>query len=286
MRRTAAELGGLAFPESARWHGGHLWFAEKRGGRVVGVDAAGRATTAVEVAGEPGGLGWDPDGRLLVVSMVDRRLLRIEEGARGEAVARELADLSGLTSGKCNDLVVDGRGHAYVGHFGYDLQRGEPPAPASLILVRPGGDVEVAADGLEFPNGCAVTPDGATLIVAETQARRLTAFDVDDRGALWNRRVFADLAPTTPDGICLDAEGCVWLADPLHKEVVRVREGGEVVERVSTGDQGAFACALGGEGRRTLYVCTYSEEASLSPEPPRVGRIEQVEVGVPGAGWP
>lgn len=282
MQRTERVMGGLAFPESARWHDGCLWFAEKRGHRVVKMDAEGRATTAVEVPGEPGGLGWDPEGRLLVVSMLDRRLLRIE----ADGAAHEVADLSEVTVGKCNDMVVDGRGRAYVGHFGYDLQRGEAAAPASLVLVRGDGEREVVAEGLEFPNGCVVTPDGGTLIVAETQARRLTAFDVDEDGGLGRRRVFADLAPITPDGICLDAEGCVWLADPLHKEVVRVREGGEVVERVSTGDQGAFACALGGEQRRTLYVCTYSEEASMSPDPPAVGRIDRVEVAVPGAGWP
>lgn len=279
---TTTVMEGLAFPEGARWHEGHLWFSEKRGHRVVRMDVDGNVAGSVEVPGQPSGLGWRPDGTLLIVSMVDSLLLEVVDGE-----LREAADLSDLTVGKANDMVVDGRGNAYVGHFGYDLLRGDPPAPATLLLVTLDGAARVVAKDVEFPNGCVVAPDGGTLIVAETQTCRLSAFDIEEDGGLSRRRAFAEIEPTRPDGICLDAEGAVWVADPLHCEVARVVEGGEITDRIptSSGD-GAFACALGGPDRRTLYVCTYPEEASMSADPPAVGRIEQAEVAVPGAGWP
>jgi sugar lactone lactonase YvrE len=270
-------LDSLAFPESPRWHHGRLWFSEKRAHRVMSVDMTGAARCEALVPGEPSGLGWSPEGALLVVSMTDRRLLRV----RGP-IAEEVADLTPVTRGKCNDMVVDQSGRAYIGHFGYDLAAGAEPAPASLILVTPDGDLREVAGELAFPNGCVITPDGTTLVVAESAANRLTAFSIGDDGGLTDRRLFAALGSTVPDGICLDADGCIWVADPLGREVVRVRQGGELVARIPTGAHGAFACELGGPDLRTLFICTYSEAESLGAGGAATGSIEAVEVEVPG----
>ena len=218
---------------------------------------------------------------MLVVSMRDRRLLRHRDGELTEA-----ADLTRLTLGNCNDMVVDRLGRAYVGDFGYDLAGGEQPAGGHLVLIDTTGSARVVADGLGFPNGSVITVDGRQLIVAESSASRLTVFEIDDEGALHGRRLFADLGASVADGICLDAEGAVWIADPLHNEVLRVACGGRVLQRRSTGTEGAFACVLGGEDGRTLYVCTYSEAASMDPSGPPVGRIVASVVDVPSAGSP
>lgn len=274
---------GLRFPESPRWHDGALWFAEKRAGMVRRVGVDGEMSDVVEVPGQPGGLGWASDGSLLVVSMAERRLLRLVDGALDPVV-----DLGALTVGRCNDMVVDEAGRAYVGHFGYDLLAGQGPAPASLVLVTPDGEARTVADELHFPNGAVVTADGRTLVVAESAANRLTAFSVEADGGLARRRVFADLGETVPDGVCLDASGAVWVADPLHGQVVRVTDGGEVLERIPVGEEGegAFACTLGGSDGRTLFVCVYTEEASVDPEAPPVGRILASEVDEPAGGSP
>ena len=218
---------------------------------------------------------------MLVVSMRDRRLLRHRDGELTEA-----ADLTRLTLGNCNDMVVDRLGRAYVGDFGYDLAGGEQPAGGHLVLIDTSGSARVVADGLGFPNGSVITVDGRQLIVAESSASRLTVFEIDDEGALRERRLFADLGARVADGICLDAEGAVWIADPLHNEVLRVACGGRVLQRMSTGTEGAFACVLGGEDGRTLYVCTYSEAASMDPSGPPVGRIVASVVDAPSAGSP
>ena len=273
-------LSGLRFPESPRWHEGRLWFSEKRARRVVRLDGDG-PTSVVQVPGGPGGLGWTPGGDMLVVSMRDRRLLRHRDGELTEA-----ADLTRLTLGNCNDMVVDRLGRAYVGDFGYDLAGGEQPAGGHLVLIDTTGSARVVADGLGFPNGSVITADGGQLIVAESSASRLTVFEIDDEGALHGRRLFADLGARVADGICLDAEGAVWIADPLYNEVLRVACGGRVLQRMSTGTEGAFACVLGGDDGRTLYVCTYSEAASMDPSGPPVGRIVASVVDVPSAGSP
>ena len=225
MSRKLAPLAeGFAFLEGPRWRDGKLWVSDMHDDRVLAVDLAGRRETVVEVPGQPSGLGWLPDGRLLIVSMTDRRLLRLD--AAGLSV---VADLSGVATFHCNDMVVDAHGRAYVGNFGYDFEAGMPPRAATLALVLPDGTVHVAADDLAFPNGTVLTPDGRTLIVAESFAARLTAFDVAADGTLSRRRIWAALEGAVPDGICLDAEGAIWVASPLSKEVLRVREGGEVV---------------------------------------------------------
>ncbi|GAB4325330.1 MAG: SMP-30/gluconolactonase/LRE family protein [Dehalococcoidia bacterium] len=280
MPDTEVLLDGLTFPEGPRWHDGRLWFSDFFSHRVIAVDLQGRAETIVEVPGQPSGLGWLPDGRLLVVSMTDRKLMRLEPGGLVEH-----ADLSGVATFHCNDMVVDGDGRAYVGNFGSDYNTGEPLQPARLARVDPDGTVSVAAEGLMFPNGAVITPDGATLIIGETFARHLTAFDRGPGGSLSNRRVWADIAPHLPDGICLDAEGAVWSADPRGNVVIRVAEGGKILDQVSTGDLGAFACMLGGEDGRTLFICTCAGSGE-SVAAQRAGRIEVARVEVPHAGWP
>jgi sugar lactone lactonase YvrE len=276
-------ISGLAFPESPRWHEGALWFSDFYDRRVCRVGSDGRIETIVEVPGQPSGLGWLPDGRLLVVSMNDRRLLRLDAGGLVEA-----ADLSALAPAPCNDMLVDGRGRAYVGNFGFDLQHRAPFAAAPLILVESGGRAHVVADDMHFPNGMVVTPDGRTLIVAESYGQRLTAFDVMEDGSLACRRVWAQLEGkgVGPDGICLDAQGAVWMASPVTREVLRVLEGGEVTHRIPTAGQ-AVACMLGGADRRTLFVLT--GRVLVTPEQSRAersGMIYAARVVVAGAGLP
>ena len=273
-------LDGLTFPEGPRWHAGRLFFSDFYSHRVIAVDLDGNSETICEVPNQPSGLGWLPDGRLLVVSMRDRRLLRLDPGG-----LTEVADLSALAPSHCNDMVVDGEGRAYVGNFGFDRHQGEEPRSTNLLRVDPDGSVSVAAEDLRFPNGSVITPDGSTLIVGESGGARLTAWDLATDGSLSGRRIWADLGEHVPDGICLDAEGAIWSADPRNNVVLRVREGGEILDRVSTGDQGAFACMLGGQDRRTLCVCTAKTsgpEAAAST----TGRIEITQVDVPGTGWP
>jgi len=274
-------LDGLTFPEAPRWHDGRLWFSDFYTHRVVAVDPAGRAETMLEVPQRPSGLGWTPGGALLVVSMLDRRLLRVENGT-----TRVLADLSALATGPCNDMVVDGQGRAYVGNFGYDRHKGEPPRTTCLARVDPDGRVTRAAEELFFPNGTVITPDGRTLIVGETQGHRLTAFAVAPDGTLSNRRVWAPLDDAVfPDGICLDAEGAIWVSDARGTLLLRVREGGKIDGTVYTGRRYAFACMLGGADRRTLFVCTSTGSGPAMADK-RDGAIEIVRVDVPGAGLP
>jgi len=273
-------LDGLAFAEGPRWHQGALWFSDMHDQLVKTVDTGGRCEEIVRVEGDPSGLGWLPDGRLLVVSMRDRRLLRLDPDG-----LREVADLSGVASYHCNDMVTDARGRSYVGNFGFDFQGGAAPRTTAMALVLPDGEVRVAAEDLSFPNGTVITPDGRTLVVGESSAARLTAFDVAEDGSLSNRRVWAQLEKAVPDGICLDAEGAIWVASPIGAEVLRVREGGEVTDRVAT-SQRAVACALGGARRTTLFVCTSESLQAEECRAKRAGRIEVAEVRVPGAGFP
>jgi sugar lactone lactonase YvrE len=270
-------LDGLLFPESPRWHQGSLWFSEKRAGRVVRLDPDGRIEAQLDVDGEPGGIGWASDGGMLAVSMQHRTIVRVSPNG----ATTTHADLGPLTTYRCNDMVVDQRGNAYVGDFGYNMAAGEPAAAGVLVLAPASGrPAEIVADDLHFPNGAVVTPDGSTLIVAESAANRLTSFAIDEDGRLNDRHEWAALGAVVPDGICLDAEGAVWVADPLGNQVVRVREGGEILQVIAT-DQGSFACELGGHDGRTLFVCTYDAAASASPTPTPVGAIIATRVDVP-----
>ena len=236
--------------------------------------------TVVTVPKQPSGLGWTREGALLIVSMLDRMLMRFDGGT-----LKPFADLGSVATGPCNDMVVDAAGRAYVGNFGFDRHRGEPPRMACLARVDPDGRVTRAADELSFPNGTVITPDGRTLIVAETLAHRLTAFDVATDGALSNRRVFAALDGCFPDGICLDAEGAVWVADARTPRVLRVFEGARVDRTIATGTRFAFACMLGDDDRRTLYLCTSTGSGPAMADK-QDGAIERVRVDVPGAGLP
>jgi sugar lactone lactonase YvrE len=277
---TTVLAGGLAFGEGPRWHDRKLWLSDMHANRVVTVDGDGKVERMVRVAGRPSGLGWLPDGKMLIVSMSERKLLRYD----GRSIETH-ADLSELAPNEVNDLVVDESGRAYVSQFGFDFWKGAPFAKTSILLVGPDGRARVAADELAFPNGMVITPDGKTLIAAESYAARLTAFDVAEDGTLANRRIFAKLEGAVPDGICLDAEGCVWVASPVSKECLRVREGGEIAARVKTETQ-SIACMLGGPDRKTLYVLTAETTDPEESVKKRSARVETVKVDVAGAGLP
>jgi sugar lactone lactonase YvrE len=272
---------GISFGESPRWHEGRLWFSDWGTQEVVAVDPEGNSEVVVSVPSSPFCIDWLPDGRLLVVSGPEARLLRREPD--GSLV--DHADLGGLSGHPWNDIVVDGRGNAYVGNIGFDFPAGEF-APGSLALVTPDGEARQVADGLAFPNGVAVTPDNTTLIVAESYGGRLTAFDIGAGGGLSNRRVWADLDGGVPDGICLDAEGAVWYADVPNERCVRVREGGEVLQTVEL-DRGCFACMLGGPDGKTLFMVAREWRGieSVAVEE-KTGKILTAPAPAAGAGRP
>ncbi len=287
MRPVREVAGGFSYLESPRWHQGALWVSDFYTHRVLAVDvASGTAATIVEVEQQPSGLGWMPDGSLLIASMLDCRILRFADGA-----LRQHADLSDLAGGPVNDMVVDEHGHAWVGNFGYDLMSGAEPRPTVLVRVDPDGTAVAAADGLLFPNGTVISPDGRTLVVAETVGRRLTAFLIED-GRLTRRREWASLdgreatgRPIYPDGITLDAAGCVWVADARSGRVVRVAEGGAIVEQIAF-DTGVFACMLGGPDGTTLFVCAAPSYDAEERRHTRDAVLLAVEVDVPRAGRP
>jgi sugar lactone lactonase YvrE len=274
-------IDGLAFPESPRWNGDRAWVSDWGAHEVIAVAPDGRSEVVVRVESFPMCIDFLPDGRLLVVSAGDGLLLRRQPD--GSLVTH--ADLSSLADHPWNDIVVDGRGNAYVNNIGFDFPGGEV-APGTIAVAAADGSVRAVADGIAFPNGMAVTPDNSALIVAESYGNALTAFEIAPDGALANRRTWADLGDGVPDGICLDADGAVWYADVPNKRCVRVREGGEVLATVEL-DRGGFACALGGADRRTLLIATNEwrgPEAMAAGD--RRGRLLAVEAPAPGAGWP
>lgn len=282
MAATEVLIDGLHFPEGPRWRDGWLWFSDMHADRVKRVSAEGKLEELFEVPGRPSGLGWLPDGRLLVVSMTDRRVLRRE--ADGRLV--EHADLSEIATWDCNDMLVDAAGRAYVGNFGSEPDFPKPPSPAALALVLPDGSVREAARDLLFPNGCVLTPDGRTLIVGETFGARLTAFDVAADGSLAKRRIWAERSGMLPDGCCLDSAGGIWVASPMSGgEVLRVVEGGEVTHRIRAQNE-PFACMLGGEDRRTLFVCSADNAEVEHCRDHATGAIEVARVEWPAAGLP
>ena len=290
MIEASVLVDGLHFGEGPRWHAGRLWFSDFYDHAVKSVDPSGQVRTELEIDDQPSGLGWLPDGRLLVVAMHRRKLLRVDPDG-----VRVHAEISGVAEHHTNDMVVDASGRAYVGNFGFDLDRelkarGVESVLAShpkakLARVDPDGRVTVAAEDLHFPNGCIITPDGRTLIVAETLAMRLTAFDIAPDGSLSNRRVWASLGMRAPDGICLDANGHVWIANAIAPECVLFAPGGEIVETVQT-TQPCFACMLGGEDRRTLYAMTAPSSLPDIVSTSRRGQVETSRVATPGAGRP
>ena len=285
--RVVAE--GLVFPEAPRWHDGHLWLSDIHGHRVMRLEGDDTWTVVAELSDRPSGLGFLPDGTPLVVSLLDRCLLRLDG-----SVASVYADLTPLAGDFINDMVVDGEGRAYIGNRNPGSRPDNPID--TLILVQPDGQVRQVADGLSSPNGMVVTPDGSTLIVAETLIGRLLAFDIGDTGLLSGRRTFAQVEGQHADGICLDAEGAVWVGSPGHGLFLRVHEGGEVSASVSVGDWWAVAPALGGADRRTLFMLaaktTLANFEHLGSDRSRdagslsEGRVLALDVEVAGAGWP
>ncbi len=274
-------LRDLSFTEAPRWHDGRLWFSDFYTHRVIAVDPAGKSETIVTVPEQPSGLGWRPDGTLLIVSMLDRKLMQFSAGRLAP-----YADLSGLAGGPCNDMVVDTKGRAYVGNFGFDRHAGEAERTATLAFVDLDGRVTAAADGLQFPNGTVITPDGRGMIIGETMGQRLTWFDVAPDGSLSGRRVFADLKGHFPDGICLDAEGAIWVADARGAELLRIKDGGAITDRVALpAGRHAFACMLGGADRRDLYACT-AEGSGPAMAAKLTAGIDVARAAVPGAGAP
>ncbi len=289
-RTTRVLREGLAFGESPRWRGGRLWYSDFYRHAVYSTDEHGtEERLEFSAPGQPSGLGWLPDGDLIYVSMTDHLVRRRHGGS--DAV---LADLTPYCGFWANDLCVSPSGVSYVGNLGFDLDAtirdhgvaGLATAPSTnLVVLGPDGAVRQVVPDLAFPNGTVLTPDGNTLIVGETLAFRLSAFDVAADGTLSNRRVFAQLDLVATDGMCLDAEGQVWLADALRPRCLRVREGGEVTDEVTTSRR-AFACMLGGAARTSLYVLTAPTSSRFEVADARDGLLEVVEVDVPGAGWP
>jgi sugar lactone lactonase YvrE len=293
MTDTTTVISGYSFLESPRWHDGRIWLSDFYTRQVISAGEDGSdLRVEAEVAQQPSGLGWLPDGRLLIVSMRDRRLLRRE--ADGRLVTH--AELGGHATGHLNDMTVDAEGRAYVGNFGFDLMGGAPLETAALHRVDPDGDVTEAATDLWFPNGSVITEDNV-LLVNETFGNRVTAFDVTGDGRLVNRRVWAEFAPlptersiekvvgqatVAPDGACLDAEGGLWVADAIGGRLLRVTEGGDITDEIRPGTN-VYACALGGSDGRTLFACVapdFDEEARSSA---REAELLAIPVAVPAA---
>jgi sugar lactone lactonase YvrE len=272
-------MAGLAFGESPRWHDGRLWFSDWGAQEVIALGLDGRSEVITHVRSFPFSIDFLPDGRLVVVSADDQRLLRMEP----DRSLVTYAELRGLSDHKWNELAIDSRGNAYINNIGFAFPGGEF-APGFVSLVTPDGSIRQVADEVAFPNGMVVTRDGSTLILAESYAGRLTAFDIEADGDLSNRRVWADLDDGAPDGICLDAEGTVWYADVPHQRCVRVREGGEVLQTIDL-DRGCFACALGGPDGRTLFMIAKEwRGAAAMAEGARTGQVLVTDVPVPAAG--
>ena len=278
MSEVRVLLAGRGLVESPRWHGDRLYFSDWSAGEVLAVDLAGRSEVIARVKSLPLCTAWLPDGRLVIVSSQAGKLLRLEPD--GSVVTH--ADL-GETG--WNDIVVDGRGHAYVNRVGFDMMAGAAFKPGFVALVTADGSVRDVAGDIALPNGMAVTPDNSTLIVADSHRHQLVAFDIGADGGLFGRRVWADLGDAAPDGICVDAEGAAWYADVPNKRCVRVAEGGAVLATVTL-DRGGFACALGGPAGTTLFIVAAQWRGMAEMVAPGSGQVLATEVEVPGAGWP
>lgn len=285
MSEVRILLTGLAFGECPRWHNGRLWFADWGAQEIIAVDRAGHREVMIRVRfpSFPLSFDWLPDGRLLVVSARNGLLLRWEPD-------RSLVTHANLSSiaekgHPWNEIVVDGRGNAYINNAGFEFPGGQF-APGTIALLPHNGSPRQVADGIAFPNGMAVTPDNSTLIVAESYGKKLTAFDIVAHGSLSNRRIWADLGDGVPDGICIDAEGAVWYADVPNKRCVRVREGGEVLQTINL-DRGCFACMLGDVDRKTLFlVATEWRGTEHMANGARTGQILTADAPARGVGWP
>ncbi|HEX4017950.1 MAG TPA: SMP-30/gluconolactonase/LRE family protein [Frankiaceae bacterium] len=266
---------GFVFGEGPRWHHGRLWLSDMHGEAVYATTLEGKTTLELSLPGKkPSGLGFLPDRSVLIVSMAEREVLRLDH--HGTTTVH--ADLSALVADELNDMVVDADGTAFVGS--YPSVRGT----GVLVRVTPDGHTQIAADGLDFPNGSAISADGGTLIVAESIGRQFTAFDIDSAKNLAGRRIVATTGDAAPDGIALDAEGGIWAGYPLAREFRRALPGGEVTDRISMGEKMAIACALGGDDGRTLFLLSAADWSAKALEGRRTGTVETVRVSVPGAG--
>jgi sugar lactone lactonase YvrE len=297
VRELRTLLEGGAFFESPRWHDGRWWLSDFYRHRVLTVSEDGREQDVLEVEGQPSGLGWMPDGSLLVVSMRDHRILRWD----GTSLEQH-ADVSAYCGGHLNDMVVDPRGRAYAGNFGFDLMAFGDPSPANLVRVDPDGTASVAAEDMLFPNGSVITPDGRTLIVGETAGARYTAFTIGEDGSLSDRRVWAQVAETPeittfeetlgklrfgPDGCGLDAESHIWSADEVNARCVRLAEGGEIVDEIAMPEGlNVFACMLGGDDGRTLLLCAAPDFHEQARSAKHEAVLLTARVEVPRAGLP
>jgi sugar lactone lactonase YvrE len=283
MSEPKTLMSGLVIGESPRWHAGRLWFIDMVAREVLAVDLAGKSEVIVRVPTGVSAIDFLPGGRLLIAPMRGRLLLRMEAD---ESLVTH-ADLTGLSDQPWGDMVVDGRGNAYIGNIGFDFPAGEFK-PGIVAVVTPGGSARRVADGIAFANGMVVTPDGSTLILAESYGNRLTAFDIAADGSLSKRRVWAELPGGYPDGMCLDAENAIWYGDVPNARCVRVREGGEVLQSIDL-DRGCFACMLGGADKRSLFLMAADWRGAASwgtGDATRTGQVLTTEVSVPGVGWP
>lgn len=297
QRETKRLFDGGGFFEGPRWRDGTWWVSDFYRHTVSRIAPDGTETVVVEVEQQPSGLGWLPDGSLVIASMKDHKVLRFADGTLSE-----LADLAGRVGGHVNDLIVDQHGHVFVGNFGFDLMGRAAPEPATLLRVDPDGTVTEAADGLHFPNGSVITPDGTTMIVGETTGNRYTAFTLDADGTLTDRRVWASFGDVpeaetleagmakvkvAPDGCTLDADGHIWAADALGNRAVLVAEGGEILEEIPGPDGlGVYACQLGGHDGRTLLLCTAPDFFEQNRAVAREAVLHTVEVDTPHASLP
>ena len=272
---------GLAWPESPRWRDGRLWLSDVHNFRLMRLDGRGGAQTVAHVPGRPAGMGFTPDGRLLLATALDRQLLWV--GGNGSLSLA--ADLKGMTKSLLNDMVVDSKGRAWVGDTGFAFGSGEPERPGGLLVFNEADGVRVVAEDIRFPNGIAITPDEKTLYLAETFGNRITVFDIGADGALRNRRVHATLE-SSPDGLCLDAEGHLWAPLLFQKEFHRIAPDGAIVDRIVFERERAIACVLGGENRRTLFLCVSEIDESDPKAPVRRGAVYARHVAAQGVGFP
>jgi sugar lactone lactonase YvrE len=278
---TLADGGG--FFEGPRWHDGRWWVSDFYRHTVYAIAPDGATEEVMTVEAQPSGLGWLPDGSLLVVSMRDHKVLR----RAPDGTVSVHADIAEHCGGLANDIVVTPDGHAYVGNFGFDLMAGESPVAAVLVHIAPDGTLDVAAEDLRFPNGAVITPDGSTLMVGETMGGQYTAFSLAEDGALADRRVWATVEGVAPDGCTLDAEGCIWAADALGNRLVRVAEGKGVVEEIpGPNGLGVYACMLGGEDGTTLLACAAPDYFEHNRAVAREAILATTTVDVPHAGLP
>lgn len=285
METTTLEMqpfvSGIGFGEGPRWHEGSLWLSDIVGRQVLRVDAGGRTEVVVATPGEPSGLGWLPDGTLLVVQMDEHEVWAWQAGQ-----LRRYSGTAPMSRAKLNDMVVDRHGRAWVSNLGFDYER-EPVRTTNLVCIDPGGRARIAARDIWCPNGLAIAEDGEILFVGQSASAQVLEFAIGTGGSLENRRVFGTLPEgAVSDGICVDGDQALWIASPTTREFLRMERGGRITHRVPTGERHAIACVLGGPGRRTLYCVTAATMSLRAAHGTRDGRVERVQAPVPGAGVP